>query len=405
MKKLILCLFPVGLLLVACNGGGGGSSSSSPSAQAIPGAYQCYPSQLPTGLQSNSLQIAYAGNCSVESASQSANLQKMAVALERYQAAVTSGGISTESGFYNFCTGTPIKYNPTTGVTFIVTAAHCVTGTTARKPAGSPITAANISTYVNDNYDHNQAWIYQGLNAGSVQQSQLSGQILAVYVPSQYCQSEEFAKDNESSDNFECQKITQANGDFAILKVQAQSGLSINIASNLKLAPSNLVLTPTTPNGSATYLMALGYGGTNTDGKISSWDPMNSKLNYINYQYYATNLLGGSSYPITILNSYFSNNNYYALVCGGDSGGGDFAWDGSNWNLLGVHSWTSIGYYGDGKSFECGYYNANLSRAASGSADVRQFNGWIQGVLNGDNQTIGCANLGSTYVCASGTGK
>jgi hypothetical protein len=29
---------------------------------------------------------------------------------------------------------------------------------------------------------------------------------------------------------------------------------------------------------------------------------------------------------------------------------------------------------------------------------------WIQNILDNDNQATGCANLGSEYVCASGSG-
>lgn len=387
MKKLILCLFPVGILLVACNGGGS-SSSSSPSAQAIPSAYQCYPSQLPTGLQSNSLQIAYAGNCLAESASQSANLQKMAVALERYESATTYGSITTESGFYNFCTGTPIKYNPTTGVTFIVTAAHCVVGTRFPKAAGAPTTSVNISTYVVDDYGHNNAWITQGTNAGGIQQGQLTAQVLAVYVPSQYCQAKAFT--NESG-IYSCNgvygvDIPYWNGDFAILKVQAQAGKSVAIANNVKLAPSNLSLASTSTN-----LLALGYGGTNPNGTIDGQNPSNSFLNYINTAYFGTNSYGGINASMTIMNGYLKGNIYYSLICQGDSGGGDFAWDGSNWNLVGVHSWGNTYGNRSGK-VTCGAYGTDY--VANASADVRQFNGWIQGVLNGDNQTTGCANLG-----------
>lgn len=400
MKKLILCLFPLSVSLVACNGGGGGSSSSSgPSAQAIPRNYQCYPSQLPSVAQPNSLQIAYAGNCSVESASQSVNLQKMAVALERYEPANTSGDITTESGFYNFCTGTPIKYNSTTGVTFIVTAAHCVVGTSSPKAAGAPTTAANISTFVVDDYGHNNAWIVQGTSAGGVPQGQLTAQVLAVYVPSQYCQAKAYTSESGiySCNGIDGVDIPYQNGDFAILKVQAQAGKSVTIANNVKLAPSNLNLT-----SSSTNLLALGYGGTNPNGTVSGQNPSNSFLNYINTTYFGTNNYGGSVASMTIMNGYFKNNIYYSLICGGDSGGGDFAWDGSNWNLVGVHSWGTV-YGGMSGSVKCGSYGTTY--VANASADVRQFNNWIEGVLNGDNQAKGCASLGSRYACAFGTAQ
>ncbi|WP_158649372.1 trypsin-like serine protease [Aquella oligotrophica] len=393
-KKLLqlALLSSVGLTVAACNSGSSSPSpaptptptpsptpapSPGPSAQAIPASYQCLPSNLPTASSvANSLKIAYAGNCSVASAPQSTDLQKMAVALETYKSKNTK---YPESGFYNNCTGTPIQYNPTTGVTFIVTAAHCVIGTTTPKAAGAPTTAANIGTYVVDDFGHNDAWIYQGTNAGPLQPTNLTAQILAVYVPSQYCQQAAYTKNDGGT--YDCNTSVRSwNGDFAILKVQAQTGKTVDIAPNLKLAPSNFSMIE-----SSTRLLALGYGGTNPNNGTPA-NPENTNLNYINYQYFATN----KEAETTIMNGWFQNNKVYSLICPGDSGGGDFAWDGTNWNLVGVHSWGPIG---------CGIVGMDWS------ADVRQFNSWINTVLTQDTQATGCANLGSNYACASGTGK
>jgi len=189
------------------------------------------------------------------------------------------------------------------------------------------------------------------------------------------------------------------NGDFAVLKVQTQVGKSVTVASNIKLAPSNLNLISTKTN-----LLVLGYGTTNPNGTIDGESSLNSKLNYINTQYFGINSYGTWSGSMTIMNGYLFNNIYYGLICNGDSGGGDFAWDGSNWNLVGVHSWGQIANSSISPvGMSCGVYGQTY--VANASADVRQFNSWISNVLNNDNQPTGCADLGSAYACAAGTGK
>lgn len=395
-KLLQLALLSsVGLTITACNSGSSSSSPTptptpsptpGPSAQMIPASFQCLPSNLLTSSSvANSLKIAYASNCSVATAPQSTDLQKMATALEIYDG----------TNYTNNCTSTPVKYDSQTGIGFIVTAAHCVIGTTTGKAAGSSITPQNINTYVESN-GHNSAWVYQGTTAAPLQINQLTAQINAVYVYSQYCQNFAFTQD-PGENTYDCgSNIGNANGDLAVLKVQVQQGKTLNILSNLILAPTNLNLSATISNN----IMALGYGATNPNGESQSVNSGNSNLNYINYQYYGTNTYGQTSSPGNILNGYSVNGNSYTIVCGGDSGGGDFAWDGTNWNLVGVHSWSLIG----GKSGYCGaVWNENSPTA--GSVDVRQFNSWINTVLTQDTQATGCANLGSAYTCASGIGK
>ena len=389
---LNLLVISTGLVVSACNGGGGGGSSSPQSqAKALPAGYQCNPSNYPSNSSPNSLQIAYAANCSVESAVESANLQQLAVALDYYR---------NDNQFGRYCTGTPIYKNPTTGVYFIVTAAHCVVGTTTQKAAGSAITANNVSTFVTAN-GHNSAWVYQGTNPMVAESSGLTGQIVAVYVNSQYCQNPAFAFDPDAG-TYECpnDQLTQMNGDVAVIKVQTQPGKTINIAPNVKLAPSSFYMSPTA-GGNTTNLLVLGYGGTIPDGTVKNNNPDNNYLNYIATQYFGTNSYGGTSAPVTIFNGFFSNNMYYTLICGGDSGGGDFAWDGSNWNLVGIHSWGNTNVP---PGVTCGAYMTN-EYMVNASADVRQLNGWIQNILNQDSLATGCANLSGTYVCAAGSGQ
>ena len=380
-----------GFAITACNGGGGGGSSAPQSqAKALPSGYQCNPANYPSNTTPNSLQIAYAANCSVASAAESANLQKLAVALEYYR--------SKDNQFGRYCTGTPIYKNPTTGVYFIVTAAHCVIGTTAQKAAGAAITANNVSTYDMSN-GHNSAWVYQGTNAFVAESSNLNGQIMAVYVNSQYCQAPAFAADENG--NYECPntQLPQMNGDVAVIKVKTQPEKTIDIAPNVKLAPSDFYMTPTSSSGS--NLLVLGYGGTNPNGTIAKEDLDNNYLNYIATQYFGTNSYGGATAAATIFNGFYNNGMFYTLICGGDSGGGDFAWDGGYWNLVGIHSWGNTDLP---KGISCGAYDNN-GYMINASADVRQLNGWIQAVMNQDNQATGCVNIDSQHVCAPGSGQ
>lgn len=61
------------------------------------------------------------------------------------------------------------------------------------------------------------------------------------------------------------------------------------------------------------------------------------------------------------------------LIAGGDSGGGDFVWNGTEWLLSGVHSW------GWGGSSACSYYGVTTP----GSCDNATANGSSYGDLSG----------------------
>lgn len=68
-----------------------------------------------------------------------------------------------------------------------------------------------------------------------------------------------------------------------------------------------------------------------------------------------------------------------ALIAGGDSGGGDFVWTGTEWLLSGVHSW--------GMWFCDGYVDANCTNHSgygdtSGSTAVYSHVGWIDSIIN-----------------------
>ena len=88
----------------------------------------------------------------------------------------------------------------------------------------------------------------------------------------------------------------------------------------------------------------------------------------------------------TLLNGGWTSNNGVAgeaLIAGGDSGGGDFIWDGSQWVLSAVHSWgwdwVCESYFG--LSCDASKKNTSSFGDLSGSTAVFPHIGWIQSVI------------------------
>lgn len=318
----------------------------------VPASFRCLPSLLPVA-QTMRPSLAYMANCAVKSAREAPALEKLAVALMA----------DHSYGFTEYCTGTPISYDPNTHVGFIVTAAHCVVG--GAKSPDAPVHPDNITTF-----SGGQDWIYQGPRGIVANTSELSGRIQAVYVPQQYCRVPAFS-------NGGCGNLTRQNGDVAVLKVTALNR-HIRVDGNLRLAPANAVLPQTAE------IMALGYG-TNT-----STTPDDRVLYYITYHYYANDKFDGVPSELSLMNGYHANGNFYSIICQGDSGGGDFYWDGTHWNLVGAHSWGPV---------PCGVWGAKYISAYDVSADVRAFDTWVETIVRDDVNPRGCASLSSHYVC------
>jgi secreted trypsin-like serine protease len=72
-----------------------------------------------------------------------------------------------------------------------------------------------------------------------------------------------------------------------------------------------------------------------------------------------------------------------ALIAGGDSGGGDFVWNGSEWVLSAVHSW-GWQFCGDRVDPSCDYRSTNSSSYGdiSGSTAVFSHVDWINATIN-----------------------
>jgi hypothetical protein len=362
-RRFIVVFFVAAL--AACGGSGtvvpatpsglGQSSLAAPDASGneIPKSYRCLPSGLPGGpFRPN---LAYISQCLVAQAPEGQNLEKLAIALMYF------------NGLYyrSYCTGTPIAFNPATNVGFVVTAAHCVVG--GPKGPASNIAPRNITTF-----DGPLDWVYQGSPARLLSPQGMTGKIISVYVPARYCRMPSF-------DDHGCSNLAQQNGDIAVLQIQGLSGNTMRVLSGLRVGGPHLTL------GKQQLIMALGYGQNNTH------DPDNGRLYYVDYHFFAKDNFQNVNSAASLMNGYFQNSMYYNIICRGDSGGGDFAWTGTGWALVGDHSWGAV---------PCGTYNRVYRSAADVSADVRPWQSFIQAIVDKAKQP-GCASLGPEYVCRS----
>jgi hypothetical protein len=325
------------------------------SAAAIPPSYQCFPSGLPPVGGGASPQLAYIANCAVSTAKQAKNLQSMAVAIVQ----------DLGNGRYkSYCTGTPLTYDATTGIGFVVTAAHCVVGNA--KAANTSVKLRNITTF-----DSGLYYVYQGTPGFFSGGDKITGVVNAVYIPSRYCRVPRFDANG-------CSDLPKQNGDVAVLKVVTRIGKSIETMPLVRLAPANLKM----PEGA--FIMALGYG-LNTTSK-----PEDRTLYYVDYQYFANDTYRGDSGQDTIMNGYRKNGGWYSIICQGDSGGGDFYWDGTYWNLVGAHSYGPT---------PCGTSGKFYSKANDVSADLRPWRYWIDAIPYDDTKQTGCVQIDSSYTC------
>lgn len=361
-KQNILLLSSLMLSVVSCGSG----SSSSTSYQYPPNptndypeAFKCLPSNAPPSSSNsgNGLQIAYGENCKVS------NMQPSMIKSE-LESMVTS--ISFANGT-RYCTGTPLSYDPQTKVGYVLSAAHCVVGGST-KAAGQPSTANNITTF-----EDNLGYINQKPEAS--RDSGITGTIEAIYIPSQYCQSAEI--DPEAGG---CTDLSEQDGDIALMKVSFTESQSLAVSPKVRLAESNLHM----PYPS--YIMAMGYGLTNNESL------KNTSLYYITYEYFATNSYWGETGLSTLMNGYSpaGDNAFASIICQGDSGGGDFYWDGLYWNLVGAHSYGPT---------PCGIASRSYVDAHDVSADVRPFTAQLQQIMAQDTTSTGCNANVSGWAC------
>lgn len=402
-NKLVSLLLLVGTAigLSACGGGnngsgggggGGGNGSVYPPPNPAQGTYvyngksylytalpqpnithggvltKSYPSSyLPNGL-SNSLQIAYGYNDDVKVAGIAA-----LVTMVTYYFDINN---NLKEGL-SICSATPVKYDESSNTTFLIGAAHCFVKnkTDARK-----LTDANI-------YAPEKLKVFYGKN---IVDYPTEYNVKAVYLPTSYCYNAKF-ESGYSCPNFEPNdgvKNGQGN-DIAIIQIESQ------FASAISPVYPEVVESSQYPD---TYTMApilsIGYGiSTQTPVPEDTSCTMGStcaKMFYVaNYQYTAS-LTTNTGYQY-LYNSFYNNNQlgigYTALVCGGDSGGGDLFWTGNKWILLSEHT------YGPGDA--CGTFYDYLPNAAT---NVSAYYDWIMNIMNSPDPVATCRSSSANCV-------
>lgn len=367
----VLC----GTILIACNGGGGGGSSNGNSSFAMepippnpvqpvgtynglaysalgqpPGLTTAYPDTFwPNGLLS--LQIAYGNN----SESSIANLT----------AYVRMGG--------HLCSATPVKYDSVRNTTFLIGAAHCFV---KYKDSATTLTRANLSPT-------SELDVYHGVNAESITE-RTPYVVEAVYLRQDYCYNATFVVDDQCPNFSPSYGVANGQGnDIAVIQIQGHYA-NLPAESYPQVVPSSEYPTPYT----AAPVLSIGYG-INTQSQNSaaecsnSLEPCGTMFYTANYQYWQQDTTGYHY----LYNNFYNNGGlggaygYSALICGGDSGGGDLFWTGTKWILLSEHT------YGPGGA--CGTFYSYLP---NGSTNVSSYYDWIMPILNSTDPISDCKN-------------
>lgn len=331
--------------LIGCNSGGG-SSNSNPYTGISPYPYpaaQPY-ATLPNGFSSaipsfvpqttsNGLQIAYGYSTNSAAESLAAYVQRNGSAL---------------------CSATPVASDGAGG-TWLVGAAHCFV---TAKSSASVLLASELLTPTS-------IAISKGFGGAGGTTTTISSSA-TIFLPSNYCDGGTFS----SLGN--CPNFTPEDGG------QGNDIALIHIANNFNPAPYNY---PQLNDGSlypTAYTMApvlsLGYGSNNVNGG-------SGQLFYVMNYFYQQSDNTGYHY---LYNSYFNpaaaNYGYSALVCGGDSGGGDlFSPDGSSWILLSEHTY--------GPTNACGTFYSSLPNAAT---NVSKYYDWLTSIISGEITVANC---------------
>ena len=367
-----------GAMLVACNGGGGSSSGGGgggsdpdfatdptpPSATMPAGTYNVngesvpysqlgqpiglvepYPNAFwPNKLQP-SLQIAYGNN----SESNIANLT----------AYVTMGG--------SLCSATPVKYDSVSGTTFLIGAAHCFVD---NKTSATTLKSANLSPT-------SLLKVYYGVSKESANWT--SYPVKAVYLRQDYCYNATFGIGGHCPNFSPSDGANTQGNDIAVIQISGQFG---DPESYPQVVPASEYPTPYT----AAPVLSVGYGLNTQTPSTSDNLPRSTMFYTANYQYWQQDSTpsgqGGYHY---LCNSFynsggFEQSGYSALICGGDSGGGDLFWTGTKWILLSEHT------YGPGGA--CGTFYTSLP---NGATNVSAYYDWIQSILTNLAPAANCS--------------
>lgn len=373
--KLVNILLSVGTAigLYACGSGSGGDNSGvSPSPSPAEGTYLYngeailysdlpqpnntnggvlqyqYPSgYLPNSLSnSSSLQIAYGSNTD-------SNVQYIAALVK------IGGGI---------CSATPVKYDEFSNSTFLIGAAHCFVN---NKNNPTSLSSGNL-------YSLSQLRVYQGTNYNKGNGDMGNGfPVKAIYIQNKYCYSGTF-NSGYSCPLFEASDGGEGN-DIAVIQISGQFGDPVNYPYPRLVESSQYPTTYT-----MAPVLSIGYGinnqAPNSNADCGTSDQPCGTMFYVaNYQYQTSNSTGYHY----LYNSYYNSNSlgsgYTALICGGDSGGGDLFWTGNDWILLSEHTY--------GPSEACGTFYNYLP---NGATNVSAYYNWIMTIMNANDPVATC---------------
>ncbi len=291
-----------------------------------------------TGLNAATFQIAYGYNTQI----QIANL--------------TTQVLMVKDGT-RICSATPVAYVESSNTTFFVGAAHCFL-TKKTNP-----TTVNIA----DMYLTSQVNVSFGVTPGSSSGTPVQ----AIFVMKTYCYNATFSVPGGCPNYNDTQEVAGGQGnDLAVLQVPGKYANpesypypQVVPASEY---PQQLSMAP---------ILSIGYGGATNQPATDTGTPKGTMFYVANYFYQYYNPTGyyylQSSYYNPSSGSNGVTPGYGALICGGDSGGGDLFWTGSKWILLAEHTY--------GPFDSCGTFYTSLPNAAT---NVSSYYTWIESIIN-----------------------
>lgn len=254
------------------------------------------------------------------------------------------------------CSAAPVYYDGKG--TWLVTAAHCLVNdkTDENNLQSTELVSSKeilVETTINGEWNANNA--------------------TAIFVPRDYCYGASFSS-FAGCPNFTPDYDSGATGegnDIGLIYAEGKVGSPEDYA---KLAPQSEFPEAYT----MAPILSVGNGITENNGSAGT-------------TYYVTNYLyrktDNEGYHL-LYSSYFNdspdNMGYTSLVCNGDSGGGDYYWNGSNWILIATHSFAPLG--GCGKVY---------NYLPSGSTNVGYYYDWIKLIIDSKNPASTC-NLSSS---------
>lgn len=361
--------------LLQCGGGNGGGDEWEPNPYSCPnqGSYNGTPyNQIPqpntqaNGILKNSYPNSYLPTFLTPKTAVSKNLQ---IAYGRDdEVNVAKIAAFVRMGEF-LCSATPVKYESETNTTFLISAAHCFA---KNKTNPASMNESNIE-------DKSKLTVYYGVNG----LQGASYPVNAVFLTKNYCAGATFPSKSSCPNFSPIDGVSGGQGnDIAVIQISGEFGGEGNHVNYPHVVPA----TEYPATNSLAPILSIGYGvSRQTPGNDSSG--LATMYYVAGYQYAKQDTVAAESGYHYLFNSYYSKANpfngigYTALICGGDSGGGDLFWTGSKWILLSEHTY--------GPSNACGQFYSFLP---NGATNVSAYYNWIMSIFNSSNPVASCNN-------------